>query len=95
MKPTEQPSQHTDRPAPDSSATDPSSKHRSTAKANSDLPHTSHWPATTELTGQPVVLKLTTNALEPSKDSFSSDSDSNSFISNWPAVDLYVEGGVV
>ena len=45
-----------------------------------------------ELTGQPVV-SLTSSAVEPSKDSFSSDSDSDSFTSDRPPVDLFVEEG--
>ena len=61
LKQADQPSsQHTNRPASDSSATDPpSSKHRSTDKSGSDLPQASHRPATTEPTGQPIAKPTT------------------------------------
>ena len=94
LKPADQPSsQHTNRPASDSSATDlPPSKHKSTEKSGSDLPQASHRPATTEPTRQPII-KPTTSAAEPSKDSFSSNSDSDSFTSDRPPVDLFVVEG--
>ena len=81
LTPADQPSsQHTD---------PPSSKHKATEKSVSDLSQASHRPATVEPTGQPVI-RPTSSAVEPSKDSFS---DSDSFTSDRPPVDLFVEEG--
>ena len=81
LKPTDQPSsQHTDSSV--SAATDPSSsKHKATEKSVSDLSQASHRTASVEPTGQPVV-RPTFSAVEPTKDSFSSDSDTDSFTSD-------------
>ena len=92
LKPTYQPSsQHTNSSA--SAATNlPSSKHKATEKSVSDLSQASHRPTTVQQTGQ-TIIRPTSSAVEPSKDSFSSDSDSDSFTSDRPPVDLFVEEG--
>ena len=80
LNPADQPSQHTKSSA--FAATDPpSSKHNATEKSVSYLSQASHRPATVEPTGEPVI-RPTSSAVEPSKDSFSSDSDSDSFTSD-------------
>ena len=84
-------SQPSDQPYSDSLATNHPSKHRSTDKSGSDFPQASHWPITTELTGQPV-MRPTNSAIETAgQDNPSSDSDC--FTSDRPLVDLFTEEG--
>ena len=96
IKPIDQPSQHTDRPATsDLSGTDPpASRHISTSKSSSDRPQSSDRPKASEQTVTSGSQKPSTSAFEPTRKDFSeSDSDSDSLLSDRPPVDIYVEEG--
>ena len=89
LKPTNQPSQLTDRPSTvDLLATNPA-KHRSATKSTADATQTS------EPTGQQTSQRHLASAFDTTRkdSSSSSDSDSDSLSSDHPPVDIYVEEG--
>ena len=100
IKPADQPSQHIDQPtSADLSGTDPpAATQQSTSKSHSDRPQKTNRPRAAEPTGNdPPVLQRHSTSKSAFKltrrDSFSSESDSDSILPYHPPVDIYVEEG--
>ena len=93
------PSQHTDRPtSSDLPGTEVLLQGTSIPANLTLMDFRPDWPRTAEITGNdhPALQRQSTSksAFEPTRrDSFSSESDSDSVLSDWPPVDIYVEEG--
>ena len=97
LKPSDQPtssSQQSHQPSSTASPTTNPAKTATAAKAGSDSSQPSHRPGTSGETDQSTIQRQFAAAFDTArKDTSSNDSDSESFTSDRPPIDLYPEEG--